>query len=243
MTDEHLTDNPDPEPTLTLEEKAQIGDAEAQCKLALLFEVGLQGTPNYEKAAFWWRQAANQGSGWALEKLALLIKAKLIPGSDKDALELSAKARDAGYRGIGESLRSDPPKSPEENRVKGAAKKVLVVEDEEVLRQLLQILLTQAGFQVVMAENGQNGIETISQNPDIALIICDLQMPKMNGFQFVQTLRNINAVEGIPIVIVTAFTKPEYVEKGKKLGIQAWLMKPFTNDRLIGIAQELLKVG
>ena len=223
-------------------EKAEAGDMESQCQMALLYEIGIGHPIDYQKAYQWWRKAADQGSPWALKKIGDLIKAGHIePADQKEATMWLTKASEAGY----ESLDDFILKKQRQEKMRSVTKlniKILVIDDEKPLRDIMSTMLSTEGFTPIVAENGKAALDALGNNPDIAFIFVDLQMPHMNGFQFIQTLRNMKAAEGTPIVVVTANTKPEYISRGKKLGVQGWIMKPFKFEKIIESVTETLKL-
>ncbi len=116
---------------------------------------------------------------------------------------------------------------------------ILVVDDEPHIRKILAFLLEQNGFQVLSAENGEVALELARQNmPD--LILLDLMMPKMDGFEVCQHLREDFATAQIPIVIVTA--KGDVAEKvrGLKGGANDYLTKPYDHDELVARVRNML---
>ena len=224
-----------------LQDKAEAGDQEAQCQMALLYEIGLDRPLDYEQAYSWWRKAADQGSGWALQKISELIKAGHIEDESKSAEEWEDLAEEAGYQTANKIIAASKKKKPKLHP-HALGKKVLAVDDELGLREMISGVLEIAGLNTITAEDGKQALKALGEHPDIDLIFLDLQMPNMNGFQFLETIRKLKAAEGTPIVILTAFTKPEYVAKGKKLGVNAWIMKPFKVEKIMEITNELLQL-
>ncbi|MFY3383458.1 response regulator [Paracidovorax sp. MALMAid1276] len=106
---------------------------------------------------------------------------------------------------------------------------ILVIEDDEASRQLATYLLEAAGFQVLSADNGAAGLELALTAPH-DLILCDLQMPIMNGYQVAQTLRSHPHWRAVPLVAVTAFSMPGDREKALDMGFDDHLSKPITPE-------------
>lgn len=102
--------------------------------------------------------------------------------------------------------------------------KVLYVEDEDDVRNFTAKTLTAIVKEVVLAANGQEGVEQFKQNPDIDLIITDINMPKLGGLEMCEEIQQIN--KDIPIVITSAHNDPDFLKKAIDIGVDAYAMKP-----------------
>ncbi|MGA7935684.1 MAG: response regulator [Kovacikia sp.] len=111
-------------------------------------------------------------------------------------------------------------------------KKILVIEDDFSIRESILELLEVEGFDVISAENGNEGLQAVKEHPD--LILCDVVMPQLDGYGVLSALRRNPATAIIPFIFLTAKNMKEYVRQGMGLGADDYLFKPFT-------AQELLK--
>lgn len=110
--------------------------------------------------------------------------------------------------------------------------KILVIEDEHDVRENLVELLEVEGYATVSAENGQTGIQKALEHlPD--LIICDIQMPKVDGYEVLQTLRQNPATVATPFIFLTARTSHNSQRHGMSLGADDYLTKPFTVDEIL----------
>lgn len=104
------------------------------------------------------------------------------------------------------------------------AKKILIIEDEEVLLDLLSRKLSQEGYSVYLARDGKEGLEKLrSLKPDLVLL--DIIMPKLDGFGVMKEMAKDEELKKIPIVIVSNSGQPVELEKAKKLGARDWLIK------------------
>ncbi|MFN3438673.1 MAG: response regulator [Acidovorax sp.] len=122
------------------------------------------------------------------------------------------------------------------------AANILVIEDDEASRLLVTYLLEAAGYTVRAAENGAVGLElALSQPHD--LILCDLQMPIMNGYQVAQTLRSHPKWHRVPLVAVTAFSMPGDREKALEMGFDDHLSKPITPETFVQQIEVFLGTG
>ncbi len=120
----------------------------------------------------------------------------------------------------------------------GRGEKILVVEDSYVMRKQLVAVLEGAGYNVVTAEDGRDGLEQLHKNDDVELIISDYHMPKLSGLEFLKTLRSKGL--NLPFLMLTTEVGKEFVKTGKELGLQAWMFKPFKPDILVAAVDKLL---
>lgn len=114
--------------------------------------------------------------------------------------------------------------------------KILVVEDDGMMREYVAILLRNAGYEVQTAEDGvAGGMAVLQDRPD--LIVCDVKMPRLNGFNFIAAMRNLN-VPDVPIIFLTSHEQGE--DKGKDLGAIGYLSKPIHADALLSLVASAL---
>src|SRR5262245_28374859 len=119
-------------------------------------------------------------------------------------------------------------------------KKILVIDDEEWLREMVQMALSQRGYDVVEAENGAVGIERARKElPD--LILCDVNMEKLDGYHTLSSLRNEPATAAIPFILMTGLADNAGMRHGMELGADDYLPKPFTIDGLFAAVDARLK--
>ncbi|MFH0877584.1 MAG: response regulator [Candidatus Omnitrophota bacterium] len=118
-------------------------------------------------------------------------------------------------------------------------KKILVVDDEQDVRQFSKSRLEQFGYSVVTAENGREGLEKVrSEKPH--LILLDVNMPVLGGFDMFNELRLDPAHRDIPVIMVTVASQGKDIRKGMDLGAVTYLTKPFNMDVLLGLVQGFL---
>ena len=119
-------------------------------------------------------------------------------------------------------------------------KKILVIDDEEWLREMVRMALSQRGYEIVEAPNGAAGVEVArKQLPD--LILCDVNMEKMDGYATLSSLRNDNSTSAIPFILMTGLADNAGMRHGMELGADDYLPKPFTLDALYGAVEARLK--
>lgn len=119
------------------------------------------------------------------------------------------------------------------------AKKVLVVDDSMTVRQQVSAVLTQAGFEVVEAQDGVEGAEAVAAQSDIAMVICDVNMPRMNGLDMVEKVKGDAAHANLPIVMLTTEGNPALIQQAKAAGAKGWILKPFKADQLLATVNKL----
>lgn len=118
-------------------------------------------------------------------------------------------------------------------------KKILVVEDEPDIAESLKLRLDMAGYEVVVAGNGQEAVSKAkTESPDLVLL--DLMIPKMDGYEVCRVLRSHEATKMTPVVVLTALQMVGDIDKAFEAGANDYLSKPFTNERLLAKIQKLL---
>jgi CheY-like chemotaxis protein len=116
-----------------------------------------------------------------------------------------------------------------------SAQKILIVEDEPAVLQVLQRLLMDEGYQVSTAQNGKEGLEKVSDpSGPPNLILADIMMPQMDGFELCRQVRMQERTRTIPFIFITAKTSPRDRAKAYGLGVQRFLTKPFTRQQVFG---------
>jgi CheY-like chemotaxis protein len=116
--------------------------------------------------------------------------------------------------------------------------RVLVVDDDEVIRQLIAVNLTLEGFDVVTAVDGRDCLEKVAQvNPDV--ITLDVMMPRLDGWVTATQLRRNPATANIKVVLITARAQEDDRDRGRQIGVDAYLTKPFDPAEMIRVVREL----
>ncbi|MDD3343046.1 MAG: response regulator [Sulfurospirillaceae bacterium] len=118
-------------------------------------------------------------------------------------------------------------------------KKILIVDDSTVMRMTVSSVLKESGYEVVEAENGQVALEKAVQTT-IDLIICDVNMPVMDGLTFARQIKMEPDYRFVPIIMLTTVTGQSEMEAGKAAGVKAWMVKPFDKVKLLGAVSKLL---
>ena len=113
-----------------------------------------------------------------------------------------------------------------------AAKRILVVDDSASVRRTVRDTLEQAGFVVVEAENGERALRVLGEREPIDLLLVDVNMPVMDGYEVVRRTRAMSRYASMPIFIMTTEAGTKAVKEGKAAGANAWLLKPMKPDLL-----------
>lgn len=116
--------------------------------------------------------------------------------------------------------------------------KILVVDDESRMRKLVGDFLSRADFEVMEAENGEKALDIFFENKDIALILLDVMMPKMDGWAVCKEIRNFSKV---PIIMLTAKADEKDELKGFELGVDEYIVKPFSPKILVARVEAVLR--
>ncbi|HTV20096.1 MAG TPA: response regulator [Polyangiaceae bacterium] len=117
-------------------------------------------------------------------------------------------------------------------------RRVLIVDDSATIRQQVRVALTQAGFEVVEAVDGEEGLAKIRSDSALSAVICDINMPKKNGLELVEEIKGSGGPP-LPIVMLTTEGQPELVQRAKAAGAKGWIVKPFKPNLLVAALQKL----
>jgi DNA-binding response OmpR family regulator len=120
------------------------------------------------------------------------------------------------------------------------AKKILIVDDELHIVKMLENRLKQAGYEIITASDGQDGLEKArKEKPD--LIILDLMLPKMDGYKVCRMLKFDEEYKHMPIILFTARSRESDKKTGEEVGADAYITKPFEPQTLLARIKELLE--
>ncbi len=104
------------------------------------------------------------------------------------------------------------------------AKKIILIEDEELMVTLLQRKLTQDGYEVSVARNGEDGLKLMREaRPDLVLL--DIIMPRKGGFEVMEEMQKDKDLKGIPVIVISNSGQPVEIDRAQKLGAKDWLIK------------------
>jgi two-component system chemotaxis response regulator CheY len=118
-------------------------------------------------------------------------------------------------------------------------KKVLVVDDSALIHQMYKMVLMRYRCEIIQALNGQDGLEKLEKNPDVNMMLVDINMPLMNGLEFIQKVKALGKFDSIPIIIVSTEGKEEDTQRGLALGASGYVKKPFQPSDLHSLIGKL----
>lgn len=117
------------------------------------------------------------------------------------------------------------------------SKKLMCVDDSATIRKLVKKTIEPAGWEVVEAENGREGLDKLFA--ELQFFVVDINMPVMDGFTFVENLKATEGYEKKPVVFLTTESSEEKKQRGRSLGVNGWIVKPFEPETLLKILEML----
>lgn len=120
-------------------------------------------------------------------------------------------------------------------------KTILVVDDSGTVRQQVSMALKQAGFAIVEAADGQEALAALASNRAIDMVVCDVNMPVLNGLEMVEKVKSNPEHKALPILMLTTEGQPSMIRRAKEAGAVGWIVKPFDANQLVQTAKHLTK--
>ena len=120
------------------------------------------------------------------------------------------------------------------------SKHIMVVDDSKTIRNLLAFIIKSEGFKVTAAEDGLDGLEKLYSAETVDLIVCDVNMPRMDGFTFIKTLREQDAYKDVPIIVLSTEGQEKDIAMGMNLGANMYMVKPAEPAKMIRNIKMLL---
>lgn len=122
--------------------------------------------------------------------------------------------------------------------------RVLVVEDDAAIRELLRTSLTRAGYEVALAEHGLDALVQIDRAPKKPhLLLCDIMLPELDGLSLVRALKSRQETRGIPVVFITAKSDSKTIAEGISAGARYYVTKPFVLEDLLAKVKRAIEAG
>ena len=119
--------------------------------------------------------------------------------------------------------------------------KLLIVDDSEFQRTKIESEFPSDSFTVLHGSDGLEGLKHCDEHSDIDLVICDLNMPNMNGFDMVSKIREISGYESTPILMMSTDTSMKAKEEGKARGVTGWIVKPLPEGKILPLVSKLIQ--
>lgn len=120
------------------------------------------------------------------------------------------------------------------------SKHILIVDDSKTVRNLVAFIMKKEGFKVTVAEDGLDGLEKLYSAQQVDLIISDVNMPRMDGFSFIKTVREQQAYRDTPIIILSTEGQEKDIQTGLGLGANLYLVKPAQPEMMVRNVKMLL---
>lgn len=169
---------------------------------------------------------------------AMQIVLAALNGGPGVRLEQASAAFLAAFADLGIPIDTPEPLEDEvqvertANEEPAMAKRILTIDDSKTIRDMLRLTLLDAGFEVLQAVDGQDGIEVLAKEP-VDLVITDINMPKMDGYGVIRHMRENAAFKSMPVLVLTTESEVEKRNLAREAGATGWMVKPFDPDRLI----------
>jgi two-component system chemotaxis response regulator CheY len=170
---------------------------------------------------------------WGLDNSQEHIQDKSLEQSQNHVEDLALQAaNDGGLQG--ESGGIDLPQISES----AMNKRILTIDDSKTMRDMLMLTLAEAGFDVLQAVDGQDGLDVLV-NEQVDVVITDINMPRMDGYEVIRQLRRNPNHKTTPILVLTTESEAEKKNLAREAGATGWMVKPFDPDRLIATVRKV----
>jgi two-component system chemotaxis response regulator CheY len=118
--------------------------------------------------------------------------------------------------------------------------KVMVVDDSQAVREMIGQALREAGYEVVEAEDGVMGLSRLGSENDISMVLCDVNMPHMDGLEMLSAVKAGGKHATLPVFMLTTEGKVDVIKQAKQLGARGWIIKPFKREQLVALVRKVL---
>ncbi len=122
-------------------------------------------------------------------------------------------------------------------------KRVLVVDDDPELLQLVRVLLGRINAEAIMAENAEIAAQSLVSGPLPDLVILDMMLPDVSGVEFLRQMRSKSVFDNLPVLILSALIDPERIRAALDAGADRYLTKPYIANNLLTVVQDILRTG
>lgn len=122
--------------------------------------------------------------------------------------------------------------------------KILIIDDEEDVREVVRLHLEKGGFNVIEATDGQEGINILKSDDNlvnVGAILCDIRMPKINGVEAIEVFKK--EATGIPVIVITGYPDAELAVSLMKKGVKDYLVKPVEREKLLQVVENAVMAG
>ncbi len=165
--------------------------------------------------------------GQAANGIATNIQDLVETATGEPGGALETNAQDLDMKSFGDA--DSPPIQAEEEPM---AKRILTIDDSKTIRDMLMLTLADAGFDVLQAVDGQDGLEVLDKE-QVDVVITDINMPRMDGYEVIRQMRSNSMHKSTPILVLTTESELEKKNLARTAGATGWMVKPFDPERLI----------
>jgi two-component system chemotaxis response regulator CheY len=119
-------------------------------------------------------------------------------------------------------------------------KTILIADDSESIRELVEFTLKQAGYKVLKSEDGEEAIQQLTGQP-IDLVITDLNMPRVDGISLIREIRKNQHYTTVPVLLLTTESQATKKDEAREAGATGWIVKPFVQEKLLAVVQKVIR--
>ena len=122
-------------------------------------------------------------------------------------------------------------------------KRILVIDDDSAIQELIRVILERWGFELTAALNVSTAVEVLRQKPLPDLVLLDMTLPDVDGLELLRQIRETKVFDTLPVIIVSAMVDSDRIRKGLDMGADRYITKPAISHNLLKTVQEVLKTG
>jgi len=122
-------------------------------------------------------------------------------------------------------------------------RRILIVEDEKDMQNIMRTLLERAGYEVIPAYDVATAVQILRSKPLPDLVLLDLMLPEISGMELLRQMRSKDIFDDLPVIIVSALADPDQIRKGFELGADRYVTKPAIAHNLVKTVQEVFRMG
>lgn len=116
--------------------------------------------------------------------------------------------------------------------------RILVVDDSDTVRKQVRNALAPAGYEIIEAVDGLEGLKALRAHPNLSAVLCDMNMPNMNGLDLLVKAREESVI--VPIIMLTSEGQPSVIRRAREAGAKGWIVKPFRDEMLLAAVKKVI---
>lgn len=153
-----------------------------------------------------------------------------------ESQDITDETPDAAAAEAAPATEAEPPSISE----KVMSKRILTIDDSKTIRDMLMLTLAEAGFDVIQAVDGQDGLDVLArEQTEVDVIITDINMPRMDGYEVIRNLRRDPTYKSKPILVLTTESDGDKKSQAREAGATGWMVKPFDPERLVATVRKV----